>query len=117
MAEKAKTIDVNQDPRREPGTVNYDDPTWHQTSVPNVSSEACKFIAVLIGELWKDYGGAYLTTRDAETELKEDWTDIEHLYKVKLTSGKKPQLTWCTPSKNGKFIAHTQAELKKAMKA
>lgn len=109
LVQKAMEIDINRPPYREPGTTDYNNPAWHQTDVPNVSTKACKFMAVLIGELWKDYGGVYLTKG-------EELPYVEHLYKIRLSETKEPVITWHTSDSNGEFVAHTEDEFQKAMK-
>ena len=64
--------------------------------VPNVAGEPDKYIAGLLGYLWKKgYTSAYLTDRDPVKEAKDDWTDIEWHYVVnlpKMGSQAKPAL-------------------------
>lgn len=62
--------------------------------VPNVAGEPDKYIAGLLGYLWKKgYVSAYLTDRDPVKEAKEDWTDIEWHYVVNLGDrSKKPSV-------------------------
>lgn len=61
--------------------------------VPNAAGEPSKYIAALLGYLWKKgYTHAYLTDRDPVKEAKEDWSDIEWHYVVNLGRGGKPAL-------------------------
>jgi hypothetical protein len=63
-------------------------------SVPNAAGEPNKYIAALLGYLWKKgYTHAYLTDRNPVEEAKNDWSDIEWHYVVNLGDrGKKPSL-------------------------
>jgi len=95
--------------------VDFDNPKWYQKYQPNASIEAGKFATFLIGKLWDEYGEAYLTDRDPEREIKEDWTDIEYLYKVRLCGDydnlKEPEFSWWVP--NGeKFVKQSLGKFK-----
>ncbi|RLE08106.1 hypothetical protein DRZ78_01745 [Candidatus Aerophobetes bacterium] len=115
LVQKAPIIDPNFHSIETPPP-SYNNPKSHQNWAPNVAIHSDRFCAVLLGELWEDYGGAYLTKRDPEKEIKEDWTDIEHLYKVKLCGSsnhlKTPKFSWWTPNKK-KFVKHTKQEFLK----
>jgi hypothetical protein len=74
----------------------------------NVSVEPDKFVPALITYLTtKGYSGLYLTDRDPEKEIRDDYTDIEWHYVVTLGNdfGKKANLdTYYNDYDKKKFI-------------
>ena len=80
---------VDDAPNIDPNVAGYGKPYKDMARIPNVSSEACKFAAILLGRMWADgYGGAYLESeRSVQSELEEPQeSDIDWLYDVDMTS-------------------------------
>ena len=88
FAEMAPSIDPNNHEHYkypDPNEVVYDP----YRSVPNLSSDADKFIAALAGCLWQQgYTSAYMTKRDARKEVAGGFTDIDYLYEVTFKDNK-----------------------------
>lgn len=84
FAELAPKIDPNNHEHYERPSINNP-----YSFVPNVSSDADKFIAALAGYLWQQgYTSAYMTSRDARKELGADLTDVDYLYEVTFRDNK-----------------------------